>query len=98
VSDAKLLDVPRYRESGHFDDRERLALTYADRMTITSEDVDDELFASLRAAWSPEEIVELTATVAFENFLSTFHRALRVEAQGFCAISVMAAQESSESA
>jgi alkylhydroperoxidase family enzyme len=97
VSDAKLLDVPRYRESEHFGELERVALAYAEAMTVTSEDVSDALFASLRSVFSPEEIVELTATVAFENFLSKFHRALRVDAQGFCPISVMA-QGSSESA
>jgi alkylhydroperoxidase family enzyme len=98
MSDAKLLDVPRFRESEHFAERERVALTYADAMTVTSEEVSDELFASLRSLYSPEEIIELTATVAFENFLSKFHRALRVDAQGFCPISVMGQESASESA
>jgi hypothetical protein len=35
------------------------------------------LFERLRSEYSEEEIVELTCTVAFENFLSKFHRALR---------------------
>lgn len=89
VSGEKLLDVPRYAESEHFSERERLALTYAERMTVTDEDVDDELFDRLKSVYTSEEIVELTCTVAFENFLSKFHRALRVESQGFCPMSAL---------
>ena len=66
---------------------ERLVLQYADGMTISGQDVSDELFAVLRRHFSEEAIVELTAHVAFENFRSRFNHALRIEAQGFCRIS-----------
>jgi alkylhydroperoxidase family enzyme len=62
-------------------------LTYADAMTITGMEIDDDLFASLRAHLSQAEIVELTAHAAFENFRSRFNHALRIEAQGFCRLS-----------
>jgi alkylhydroperoxidase family enzyme len=80
------LDVNRYADSEHFSEREVLALKYADDMTMTSEEVSDELFDRLREQYTEEEIVELTCTIAFENFLSKFHRALRVESQGFCPV------------
>jgi alkylhydroperoxidase family enzyme len=86
VSDEKLLDLGEYRQSEHYSERERVALEYADRVTITSEDVDDDLFDRLQAFYSPEEIIELTCTVAFENFLSKFHHALLIESHGFCPI------------
>jgi alkylhydroperoxidase family enzyme len=86
ASDQKLLDIGAYATSPHFDERERAALQYADHMTLSGEDVDDELFARVSASYSAEELVELTCTVAFENFLSKFHRALRVESQGFCRV------------
>jgi alkylhydroperoxidase family enzyme len=86
VSDEKLLDVEGYAESPLFEERERVALAYAEAMTITSEEVSDELFDRLKDEYSDEEIIELTCTIAFENFLSKFHRALRVESQGFCPI------------
>jgi alkylhydroperoxidase family enzyme len=86
VSDEKLLDLPNYEKSPHYSVRERLVLEYADRITITSEDVDDELFDKLQAQYGAEEIVELTCTIAFENFLSKFHHALLVESQGFCPV------------
>jgi len=65
---------------------ERLVLHYADGMTISGQDVSDELFAGLRRYFSEEAVVELTAHVAFENFRSKFNHALRIEAQGFCRI------------
>ena len=86
VSDAKLLALVDYPNSPLYDEPERFALEYADRITRTDDDVNDTLFAQLRTAYTQEQIVELTCTVAFENFLSKFHHALRVESQGFCPV------------
>jgi alkylhydroperoxidase family enzyme len=84
ASPEQLLALAEYRTSPEFDERERIALEYAERITVTDQEVDDATFSRVRGAFSEEQIVELTATVALENFLSKFHRALRVEAQGFC--------------
>jgi alkylhydroperoxidase family enzyme len=73
-----------WRESSLFSERERVALDYAERITITGEDVDDELFGRVAALFGEAEIVELTAAIALENFRSKFNPTLRVEAQGFC--------------
>lgn len=86
VSDEKLLELPDYQKSPYYTGRERMVLEYAERITTSSEDVDDALFAKLAAEYSAEEIVELTCTIAFENFLSKFHHALLVESQGFCPV------------
>ena len=59
-----------------------MALAYADAMTVTGQDVDDALFARLRAHYDDDQIVELTATIAWENASSKFNRALRVPSQG----------------
>jgi alkylhydroperoxidase family enzyme len=58
-----------------------VALEYADRMTITGKDVDDDLFARLRRSYDEDAIVELTAVIAWENASSKFNRALRVPSQ-----------------
>lgn len=79
-----MLAVPNWRESRLFSEAERCALDYAERITITSERVDDALFARLEQHYSEAQIVELTAAIAFENFRSKFNPALGVEAQGFC--------------
>ena len=77
-----MLAIADYETSPLFTDEERLALEYADRMTVTDQDVDDDLFARLRAHFGDDALVELTATIAWENASSTFNRALRVPSQG----------------
>ena len=83
---AKAAEVTRWRESTLFSDTERLALEYAERITFTDQQVDDELFARLKRVFTEAQIVELTAAAALENFRSKFNPTLGVEAQGFCLI------------
>ena len=82
VSDEKILALPNYAESELFAPAERVALEFADAMTITGRDVSDELFARLRTFYDEDALVELTATIAWENASSKFNRALRVPSQG----------------
>ena len=65
---------------------ERVALEYAERMTITGEKVDEALFARLRAQFDEAQIVELTACIAIENFRSKFNVPFQVEPPRFCII------------
>jgi alkylhydroperoxidase family enzyme len=82
LSDEKILAVDDYAASPLFDATEKLALAYADAMTYSDQDVSDDLFARLRAAFSDDALVELTATIAWENSSSKYNRALRVPSQG----------------
>ena len=81
VSDEKILALEEYATSPLYDERERAALEYAERMTITDQDVDDELFSRLRRFFDEDALVELTAAIAWENSSSKFNRALRVPSQ-----------------
>ena len=81
VPDEKILALEEYATSPLYDERERAALEYAERVTITEQDVDDELFSRLRRFFDEDAIVELTATIAWENSSSKFNRALRVPSQ-----------------
>ena len=87
VSDAKLLALAEAADSPLaerqlFDERERAALAYAEAMSFTDQDVDDALFARLQTLFTDDELVELTAVIAWENASSRFNRALRVPSQG----------------
>jgi len=64
-----------------YSEAERTALEYADCMTISGREVDDDLFARLRRFCDDDALVELTAIVAWENASSTFNRALRISSQ-----------------
>ena len=83
VSAEQLADLPRYRESPHFSETERLVLDYATAMTETPSQVPDELFAALREHFSERQLVELTAAIAIENYRARFNWAFGIEPQGF---------------
>ena len=63
-----------------------MAFELAERMTITGERVDDELFERVRKHFSEDETVELVAIAGYENMRSKMNVALGIEAQGFCVI------------
>lgn len=81
VSEEKIDALPNYATSELYSQAERVALEFADAMTITGRDVSDELFARLRGSYDEDALVELTATIAWENASSKFNRALRVPSQ-----------------
>jgi alkylhydroperoxidase family enzyme len=58
-------------------------LDYAVGLTRTPAAVDDALVARLRAELSDAQLVELTASIAWENFRARFNRGFDVAAQGF---------------
>ncbi len=82
VPDEKILALADYATSAFYTEAERVALTYADAMTVTGREVTDELFARLREFYTDDAIVELTEVVAWENASSKFNRALRIPSQG----------------
>ena len=63
VSEEKIKALEEYPTSDLYDSSEKVALEYADSMTITGRDVSDELFERLRSFYAEDEIVELTATI-----------------------------------
>ena len=81
ISDEKILALEDYATSPLYDEKERAALEYAERITFTDRDVDDELFSRLRGFFNKDALVELTAAIAWENSSSKFNRALRVPSQ-----------------
>ncbi len=68
-----------------FSELEKLALDYAVALSNTPADVPHELFEALRSHLNEAQLIELTATVAWENFLARFNRGFAVEAEGFSA-------------
>ena len=47
-------------QHGHYTDRERLAIEFAERFVLDHSGMDDELFVRLRAAFADDEILDLT--------------------------------------
>jgi len=83
VTDEQRRDLMRYKDSAAFSPLERLVIEYAARMSTTPVDVPDALYEELKRHFSPPELVELTAAIAWENYRARFNHALGMEAEGF---------------
>jgi alkylhydroperoxidase family enzyme len=82
VSEEKILALDNYSTSDLFSIREQVALEYADAMTLSDQDVSDEVFQRLGVHFDDAAVIELTAVIAWENASSKFNRALRIGSQG----------------
>jgi alkylhydroperoxidase family enzyme len=83
VTEGQLRDLASYRSSTAFTPLERAVLDYAVAITDTPVEVSDAMFAELRRHFDEAQLVELTATIAWENYRARFDHALGIEAQGF---------------
>lgn len=86
---AKVRDVAVWRDSPVYDDTERVVLEYAEAATATPVVVGPDLVRRLHDHFSDEQIVELAAWVALENYRSRFNAGLGLHSQGFsdaCAV------------
>ena len=81
ISDEKILALEEYATSPLYEEKERAALEYADAITLTDRDVDDNLFEKVHGHFGEDAVVELTATIAWENSSSKFNRALSIPSQ-----------------
>lgn len=83
-SEEKLAELERFEASTLFSDREKAALHYAEVMTLSDQQVTEQDRNWLAQHFSEDEIIELTALIAFQNMSSKFNEALDVQPQGFC--------------
>jgi 4-carboxymuconolactone decarboxylase len=77
VPPAKIEALASWRTSSLFDTRERAALGFVDQAACSG-DVDDDVFATAKNIFSPQEVVELTALIGWYVGNSRFVRALQV--------------------
>lgn len=81
-----------WRTSPLFSEAEKLAFELADATIGVPVQVSDDLFARLQRHFSTEQLVELGAICALENFRSRFNRIFRVEPNGvYCVLPAPAA-------
>ncbi|MBP9691713.1 MAG: carboxymuconolactone decarboxylase family protein [Alphaproteobacteria bacterium] len=86
VSLSKVEELENWRKSALFNDEEKVVLEYTEAVTITEKGVNEDLFKRLKEFFTDDQIIELTATIAFQNMSTKFNTALDVPAQGFCTI------------
>ena len=77
LSDKKLRAVPG-DDRTPFNDTERLVIELADAMADTPANVSDDLYARLRNQFSEEQLMQLGAQIAFENYRARWNRIFNV--------------------
>jgi alkylhydroperoxidase family enzyme len=66
-------------ENGPFEEKEKTALAYARQLTLDPHNLDDALFARLRAHYDEGEIVEISAMAGLFNYFNRVNDALQME-------------------
>ena len=77
LSDEKLLAV-RGDDLSVFTDVERLVIELADAMADTPSNVTEDIYARLRDKFSEEQLLQLGAQIAFENYRARLNRVFDV--------------------
>jgi alkylhydroperoxidase family enzyme len=61
-----------------FNDRERLVIELADAMATAPANISDDLYARLCKQFSEEQLMQLSAQIAFENYRARWNRVFDV--------------------
>jgi len=86
VSPEMVQALNNWQNNKLFNQRQLLALDYADAITRTERNADKTMMEQLKTHFDDDALVELTAVICFQNLSSKFNSALDVPAQGFCTI------------
>jgi alkylhydroperoxidase family enzyme len=61
-----------------FNDIERLVIELADAMVTAPSNISDDLYSRLRNQFSAEQLLQLSAQIAFENYRARLNRVFDV--------------------
>src|SRR5215471_8183079 len=83
VTEDQLREFHDFETSPAFDPLERLVIRYGIAMSRTPSEVDDALFGEIHRHLDDRQMVELTASIALENYRARFNRAFAIQPEGF---------------
>jgi alkylhydroperoxidase family enzyme len=63
MTEADYAGVEHWRTHTGYTDRERLAIEYAERFALDHENLDDEFWTRMRAAYSDAEVLDITVCI-----------------------------------
>ena len=78
LSDEKLLAV-KGSDFSIFSNTERLVIELADALAEVPTNVSDDLYARLRQQFSEQQLLEVSAQIAWENFRARLNRVVNAE-------------------
>ena len=71
-----LYHIDQYRHL--FTERQLIAIRYAEIMTTSARDIDEDVWDQLQAEFDDGEIVELTSVIGLFNFFNRYADALKL--------------------
>ena len=71
-----LYHIDQYRHL--FTERQLIAIRYAEIMTTSARDIDEDVWDQLQAQFDDGEIVELTSVIGLFNFFNRYADALKL--------------------
>jgi alkylhydroperoxidase family enzyme len=83
VKESQLAGLLDFENSGEFSELEKLVIRFGVAMTVTPVEISEDMIAALKQHFDDAQIVELTSSIAWENFRARFNHALGIEAEGF---------------
>ncbi len=78
ITDEEIREIPNWEHSKILGEGDKAVIEYAEKVSKTPVRVSDELFGKLKRYFSDEQIVELTASIAYENYRARFNHALHI--------------------
>lgn len=70
-------------ESANISEADKVALRYAETMTLSPGNIPDSLFNELKGHFSDSQIVELTSLIALYNMINRFNEALKLDPEEY---------------
>jgi 4-carboxymuconolactone decarboxylase len=83
LSERELMELADFEHSDAFNDLDKAVLRFATHLTLTPADLPDDVFDALRPHFTPQQLVELTSAITWENYRARFNRAFAVKAEGY---------------
>ena len=83
MSAEKFAEMNYFRESSLYSADEKLVLELAEAMSTTPARISDELRSRLEARFDRAALIELAATIGWENYLARVNRVFGVESERF---------------
>ena len=71
--------LAEFESRNDFSEAEKVALRFAERVTLDSNNVDEALWSQLRQHFDEGQVVELASVIGLFNYFNRFNNALQME-------------------
>jgi alkylhydroperoxidase family enzyme len=83
ITEEQLRELATFEASEAFDPLEKHVLRLTEQMSRTPVEIDLDNFEALKRLLTDGALVEVVATIAWENYRARFNRAFDISVQGF---------------